>query len=575
MVKIKEVAKFFKRYFKGEERLFIISFVLLLISAAGNLLYGYLIGRAVDYTTNGVFKLAIYLLIINMLIDLIDTFFISKYGKLFMQKVCNNIMEKISYSVFFKVGLLPARAFEEKTSGELINRVTNDSGTITDVFQRLLRSLVSVLSALAVFIYVCFHSWIVALEIIIYCICFFLFSKKYLPIIKKSQKSINKEKDKVVAEVNESIRGIREIRALGIRERVNGNIKDIITQLFKNVNKQNLDEKSYYSWIDALNIMLENIAFLTCIILIIVGWSSFAFFMTMTYYIYRFMGASENITELSTTYQKMKVAVERISEIVDNKTYNDISFGDVHKTDIIGNIKFDNITFKYSNKESYVFDNFKLEIPTHKKVAIVGRSGQGKSSIFNLLLRYFEPNKGTIYIDDTPINDFDEYSFNKNIAIIRQEPFLFNRSIIDNFKILNKKLTLNDIRDACKKAEIDDYIMSLPKKYNTIIGEGGGNVSGGQKQRMAIARALLKGSKIILFDEATSALDNENQSKINKTIKALVKDHTIVIIAHRLSTIVDADVIFLIDGGKVVAHGTHEELLKKNRVYKTLYQSEQ
>ena len=136
-------------------------------------------------------------------------------------------------------------------------------------------------------------------------------------------------------------------------------------------------------------------------------------------------------------------------------------------------------------------------------------------------------------------------------------------------------MSLKKIRNACKLSEIDDYIMSLPKKYDTMIGEGGINLSGGQKQRLAIARALLKDSKIILFDEATSALDNENQAKIKKAIDNLVKDHTIIIVAHRLSTIIDADIIYLIDDGQVVDEGTHKSLLRKNEIYKTLYENEE
>ncbi len=178
-------------------------------------------------------------------------------------------------------------------------------------------------------------------------------------------------------------------------------------------------------------------------------------------------------------------------------------------------------------------------------------------------------------MDDIPIEDFTEDSLRENIAIIRQEPFIFNKTILENLKIIDPYMSLKKIRNACKLAEIDEYIMSLPNKYDTMIGEGGINLSGGQKQRLAIARALLKNSKIILFDEATSALDNENQSKIKQAIDNLVKDHTIIIVAHRLSTIIDADVIYLIDGGKVVASGTHKQLLKKSLIYKNLYINEE
>ena len=313
---------------------------------------------------------------------------------------------------------------------------------------------------------------------------------------------------------------------------------------------------------------------LTCIILMSQGKSDVGFFMAMTYYIYRFTFLVEWLMNFSTSYQKMRVSVERVQEIVGNKLYKDIEFGSLDKTGIKGNIEFKNVTFGYSEEEGNILENFNLTIPSNKSIAIVGKSGQGKSTIFNLLLRYFEPKEGVILIDDNPLDSFTEEAMHQNIAIIRQDPFIFNKSILDNFKIMDSKVTLDQIRKYCKLAEIDDYIMSLPNKYDTLIGEGGVNLSGGQKQRLAIARALLKNSKIILFDEATSALDNENQNKIKKAIDNLVKDHTIVIVAHRLSTIIDANIIYLIDKGKVAASGTHEELLKNCKIYKDLYNNE-
>ncbi len=189
-------------------------------------------------------------------------------------------------------------------------------------------------------------------------------------------------------------------------------------------------------------------------------------------------------------------------------------------------------------------------------------------------MRYFDVNKGKITLNDIDIKDLTENSLRDNLSTIRQDPYLFNKSIIDNFKMVKEDATLDEVREVCKKAYIDDYIMSLPRKYNTVIGEGGVNLSGGQKQRLAIARTLLKNTKVILFDEATSALDNESQEYIKRTIDDLVKDHTIVIVAHRLSTIMDSDVIYLIDDVQVLDHGTHKQLMKKSKLYKKLYNPE-
>ena len=573
-MKLKDVLKFFKKYFRYEKSLFIKSFIFIFFSSIIGVSFGYLIGEAVECATNQVFGLAVLILVVYLLLALIDNIFFDRLGKIFIKKACSNTMERISYDVYYKVGLLPARAFEDKTSGEFINRVVNDSATITDTFRQFINVFTTLFTAVLIFIYILLNSYIVALEILIYFVVFYLFSKTFLPIIKKAQREITEEKDKTIAEVNESIRGIREIRALGIRTKVNEIVKRIINIMFIKTKKQMVDEESYYSVAYALGALLEVVVFITCIILMSQGKSDVGFFMAMTYYIYRFTFLVEWLMNFSTSYQKMRVSVERVQEIVGNKLYKDIEFGSLDKTDIKGNIEFKNVTFGYSEEEGNILENFNLTIPSNKSIAIVGKSGQGKSTIFNLLLRYFEPKEGVILIDDNPLDSFTEEAMHQNIAIIRQDPFIFNKSILDNFKIMDSKVTLDQIRKYCKLAEIDDYIMSLPNKYDTLIGEGGVNLSGGQKQRLAIARALLKNSKIILFDEATSALDNENQNKIKKAIDNLVKDHTIVIVAHRLSTIIDADIIYLIDKGKVAASGTHEELLKNCKIYKDLYNNE-
>ena len=574
-MKLKEMTRFFKKYCGREKKLFIKSFVFLFVTSMTGTLYGYLIGLAIDKARVSSFGLAVAVLLLIYIINFIDSLIFDRYGRIYMEKCANNIMEKIGCAVYEKVGLLPARAFEEKSSGEFINRITNDSSTIADSFRQILRITISLFTCAIVFIYICFNSWVVALEVIIYLALFYIISHKYLPSIKEKQKEINKEKDRAVAEVSESVRGIREIRALGIRKSMNDNFKNIVRNIYFKINKQMITERNYNAWIYILNCTLEFVIFTTCIILIINKTGSFAFFMAMTYYVYRFMNTIELMMNLSTSIQKMKVSIERLSEILDNKLYKDEKFGIVSKTDILGNVEFKNITFKYPNEEKEIFEEFNLTIPTGKKVAIVGKSGQGKTTIFNLLLRYFDSDTGVILVDDIPIEDFTEDSLRENIAIIRQEPFIFNKTILENLKIIDPYMSLKKIRNACKLAEIDEYIMSLPNKYDTMIGEGGINLSGGQKQRLAIARALLKNSKIILFDEATSALDNDNQSKIKQAIDNLVKDHTIIIVAHRLSTIIDADVIYLIDGGKVVASGTHKQLLKKSSIYKNLYINEE
>ena len=304
------------------------------------------------------------------------------------------------------------------------------------------------------------------------------------------------------------------------------------------------------------------------------GHIAYSIFVMLSNYIWRIDEVVESISDFGVNYNKVTVSLKRIGEIVNNELYEDEKFGSIELKDPEGVIEFNKVKFKYSEDEDYTLKGLSMKLEPGRKIAIVGRSGNGKSTIFNLLLRYFDTSIGSITVDGVNINDLSEKSLRDSISIIRQTPFLFNLSIIDNFKLTKEDVTLDEIRDVCKKAYIDDYIMSLPNKYETIIGEGGINLSGGQKQRLAIARTLLLNTKIILFDEATSALDNESQNYIKKTIDNLVKDHTVIIVAHRLSTIVDAEIIYVIDKGKLADSGTHRHLLNKCSVYKKLYQNE-
>ena len=393
------------------------------------------------------------------------------------------------------------------------------------------------------------------------------------PKMKESHSARKKEQDKFTSLVTESVRGIREIKTLGIRHNLLTEMKDIIKVLLdKSIKEMNLYCK-FSIFIRTLRIIMEVGVFVTGAILLYYGEISLTFLIAMTYYIYRYMYMMDNLSDLNQTYQKVSVALGRINEILLNKKYDDEKYGDISLRKVNGVIEFKNVYFGYP-EEKDILKNFNLKLEPHKKIAIVGKSGQGKTTLFNLLTRVFDVRKGSITLDGVDIKDLDEKTLRKNISIIRQEPFIFNRTIKDNFKVVNKNIKNDEIRGYAKKAYLDDYIESLPNKYNTLLGEGGVNLSGGQKQRLSIARTLTKDTKVILFDEATSALDNNSQEYIKETINNLVKDHTVVIVAHRLSTIIDADVIYVVDGGKIVGEGTHEDLLKTNKIYKNLYETE-
>ena len=482
--------------------------------------------------------------------------------------------KNVSKDLYKKIDMLPAKAFEEIGVGEFINRLYTDPDRVMELLQKLIRLICKALVVVVVLIVSFKISLLLGFEILVFGFIMGFISFKFFPKIKKTQESIKKESDNYVKVATENITGIREIKSLGIKKNIENNIFNILDNLFSHNKKIKKYEVIYYSLNNLTYFILQFIILFTAGYYTVTGKIAYSLFIVLETYIWRIDEVVESISDFGVNYNKVTVSLKRISEIVNNKLYDDEKFGDVVLENVKGNIQFSNVKFKYSEDEDYTLKGLNLKIVPNKKIAIVGRSGNGKSTLFNLLLRYFDATSGNITIDGVNICYLTEEDLRKNISIIRQTPFLFNLSIFDNFKLVKEDVTLEEVRKYCKEAYIDSYIMSLPDKYDTIIGEGGINLSGGQKQRLAIARTLLLNTKIILFDEATSALDNESQDYIKKTIDNLVKNHTIVIVAHRLSTIVDADVINVIDKGRLEATGTHEELLKKSKVYKNLYSNE-
>lgn len=551
----------------------IVSGILIFLCGLTGIFTGYLNGAAVEAITNSNINLAIMYLIMYFFIGVLIGTILSGLANSMLLKIESKLTRKLGFNTYKKALNLPAIAFEEMSSGEIINRITNDADSLSFTFGKMINMISSIVTALVILVYVFFNSWIVGLILIIFLIILYFIIKKYTPLLKDAHKERKTTQDSFTSLANESIRGIREIKTLGIKEQLIINAKKSIDNIFK-VSKKEIDlETRFNIVISLLKEVLEVGVFIICIILLYYKQITLTFFIAMTYYIYRYMWFIECLNDFTETYQKVSVSLDRVNEILENQKFNDVVFGNTNINNMKGIIKFKDVSFSYPNEEK-VLDDFNLIIEPNKKIAIVGASGQGKSTLFNLITRLFDANAGTISIDDVNILDISEECLRKNVSIIRQEPFIFNRTILENFKIIDENIKLKDVKKYVKEAYLDEYIESLPKKYDTLLGEGGVNLSGGQKQRLAIARTLAKNSKIILFDEATSALDNNSQEFIKKSIDNLVKNHTVVIVAHRLSTIIDADVIYVIDKGRVIASGTHNQLLTSCDYYKNLYKSE-
>ena len=574
-VSLKEMLKNLKpllKYFKPQKKNFTIAIILSVIATILGAFWGYVCGAIIELTLSGEYKEALIMIFINAFIIGSEgiLYNISTY---FFSRAQIAIARTLGYETYKKSMNLPAYAFEEMSSGKIINIVTQDTETVIGSIEQVVDIIGTLFTSLGIFIYILINSWQIAVEIVLLVGTFTILALYFTKKQKKLREIRKKENDKFTTLANETIRGIREIKTLGIKENLLSNSRDMIKVMYSSSMKEAKNNRNYRITSSILYIIMENGTFLIGLILLARHNLSTTFYVSLSYYIYRFLNLFNNITSLSSTITSLGVSFERITDIVENRKYKDVLFGDVDLKEIKGVLEFKNVTFGYPNEELLLKD-FNIKFETNKKIAVVGASGGGKSTLFNLITRLFEPIEGNILLDKVDIKDLTEESLRKHISIIRQDPFLFNRTIKENFTIIDESVSLKTIRNYCKKACIDEYIMSLPDKYDTVLGEGGVNLSGGQKQRLAIARTLLKESKVILLDEATSALDNESQEYIKKSIDELAQDHTVIIVAHRLSTIIDADIIYVIKEGKVIAKGTHDKLMKSCKYYRTLYQTE-
>jgi len=279
--------------------------------------------------------------------------------------------------------------------------------------------------------------------------------------------------------------------------------------------------------------------------------------------------ATINITIYQGTAAAERVfgLIDEKSKIINNEKHPDIKIKN-------SNIKFENVSFKYSGGKERVIKNISLAIEGEKITALVGHSGAGKSTILNLIPRFYDPQSGKIYVDDQDISNVSLNSLRQKISLVSQDTVLFDDTVKNNVRYAKLDASESEIKEACKLAAADDFIQNMPNKYETVIGENGVRLSGGQKQRLTIARAILKSAPIILLDEATSSLDSDSEEKVQNAIFNLTKNRTTLVIAHRLSTIKKADKIIVLKDGNVIETGSHDQLLKASKVYENLYKKQ-
>lgn len=573
--KEKKIWKYIKKcmpyFLKEKKALFILIFLSIVLSLLDSFIPA-VFAKVLDFATSGKLNQALYIIIILFLVQIISEYFNVVVFMKSYTKIQDTVTNSIRKDVIASYYEIESSELLKTPSGVFLTRITQDPNSILIAFNTVRSNLVFILNNLFVIFYVFYINWVIGLIVILGTILVYLTEKKAMDKWNEYNSRRNNFMDKNISMINEGLKGVLDIKLLNITKTIKNRIYKDIDNMSEDTIKSNKIDNLYGYLSKVLVNLFSTIILVLSIIFIKNDIMKISGLIALFMYKDRLFTSILYLAWGERNLKEFSLAAERVFEVIDNKKYSKESYGNIKVNHIDGKIEFKNVYFKYDKDDVLKGVNFTIE--PKETVAIVGKSGSGKSTIVNLASKLYKVNKGEILIDGYNINNLDKNTIRDNIAVISQKPYLFNMSIKDNLLIVNPDANQNQIENVCKICEIHDYIMSLPKKYDTLIGEGGVNLSGGEAQRIAIARALLKKSKIILFDEATSALDNETQANIQNAINNISSEYTMLIIAHRFSTIKDCDRILVVDSGKIIATGTHSELYKNNKIYKNLYEKE-
>lgn len=480
-----------------------------------------------------------------------------------------NIRIKISE----KLKKLPVKFFDCTPVGEILRRlmddVSNMGGSIHIIVDALFPIALHMISIIGVMF---FENWILALVVLLITPLSILLSSKISSKCEKHFDSMFEESGKLNSLVEESYSNYATTKAY--------NYENETIRKHRIINEKQRDEEIKANFIAA--IVRPCIAFSNALIYIVInfvgGWlilegkASVGTVVTMVLFAKQISAPLENVAEILGEVQRAASASERVFSLLDlDEEIPDT--GSFSEKEILGDVKFDSVDFSYS-KDKPLIKNLNLDIKHGQNIAIVGPTGAGKTTIVNLLMRFYDPQSGKITIDGKDISEISREEVRGLFGMVLQDTWLFNGTVADNIAYGNPSATRDEIISACDEAYCDHFIRTLPNGYDTVIGDDTTNISGGQKQLLTIARALLANHKLLILDEATSNVDTRTEILIQKAMDKLMAGKTCFVIAHRLSTIVDSDLILVINNGEIVETGKHEELLEKKGFYYEIYNSQ-
>ena len=509
--------------------------------------------------------IAVFILII---IQVYCNYFISNYGHVMGAKIEYDMRAEI-FAHFQK---MPFSFFDDQKVGQLMSRITSDLFDITELLhhgpENVTISVIKIIGALCILLSIDKKLAIAAFALVPFMIVYAYFFNKKM----KQTFRINRKKIAAINEqIEDNLSGIRVVKSFANEELENDKF-EVGNKAFLEAKKNNYKYMGgYNAGLTGFNTMINLVVIVAGGIMITKNMVTVTDFVTFLLYINIFTDPVKTLIDFTEQFQNGYSGYERFRQILDMEPEIKDSADAKDMTDVVGNIKFDDVSFRYNDNAHRVLKHINLEIPAGSYIALVGSSGAGKTTLCNLIPRFYDVTSGSIFIDDENIRNVKLKSLRNNIGMVQQDVYLFAGTIYENIKYGKPDATKEEVIAAAKEANAYDFIMSLPNGFDTDIGQRGIKLSGGQKQRLSIARVFLKNPPILIFDEATSALDNESEKVVQESMEKLAKNRTTLVIAHRLSTIRNAEKILVLTENGIQEQGTHEQLINKKGIYYDLY----